>query len=65
MKKQFGKLEPGDKIVMFNQIFVVQKVEVSEKGMKQGRTKARVEVKSQQGEEKVIIRLAKEQVEVV
>jgi translation elongation factor P/translation initiation factor 5A len=64
-KKQFGELKQGDKIVIFGDVLVVKKIELSEKGVKQGRTKARVEAENEKtGEEKVIIRLAKEEVEV-
>ena len=63
-KKQFGELKQGDKILVFSETLTVKKVELSEKGVKQGRTKARIEAVNDKGEEKVIIRLAKEQVEV-
>jgi translation elongation factor P/translation initiation factor 5A len=65
MKKQFGELKEGDKITIFGETFIVKKVELSERGVKQGRTKARVEAQNEKtGEEKVIIRLAREEVEV-
>jgi len=65
VKKQYGELKPGDKILVFGQTFTVKKVEFSEKGVKQGRTKVRVEaVNEKTGEEKIIIRLAKEEVEI-
>tara|TARA_Y100000310_G_C20671313_1_gene810465 strand:- start:810 stop:1010 length:201 start_codon:yes stop_codon:yes gene_type:complete len=64
-KKQYGELQQGDKISVFGQIFVVKKIELSEKGVKQGRTKARVEAVNEEGQKKIIIRLAKEEVEVM
>jgi len=62
-KKQFGELKPGDKIRVFGDVLEVKKVELSEKGVKQGRTKCRVEAANEKGELKVIIRLANEQAE--
>ncbi len=64
VRKQFGELNKGDKIVMFGKTLVVENVEVSEKGVKQGRTKARIEAIDEQGEKKTVIRLAKQPVEV-
>ena len=64
MKKQYGELKAGDKIVVFGEKLDVKKVDLSEKGIKQGRTKCRVEAANSKGELKVIIRLANEQVEV-
>ena len=64
MKKQVGELKAGDKILVFGELLEVKKVELSEKGVKQGRTKARIEAINEKGELKVIIRLANEQVEV-
>jgi len=64
-KKQFSELKEGDKIVVFGETLLVKKVELSEKGVKQGRTKCRVEALNEKtGEEKVIIRLAEEEVEI-
>ena len=63
-KKQYGELKEGEKIKMFNEIFIVRKVELSEKGVKQGRTKCRVEAENIKTKEpKVIIRLANEYTE--
>jgi translation elongation factor P/translation initiation factor 5A len=64
MKKQFGELKAGDKILVFGELLEIKKIELSEKGVKQGRTKCRVEAANQKGEQKIIIRLANEQVEV-
>ncbi len=64
-KKQYGELKQGDKISVFNEVFMVKKIEVSEKGVKKGRTKCRVEAENKKtGEKKIIIRLAKEEVEI-
>jgi len=64
MKKQFGELKAGDKILIFGELLELKKIELSEKGVKQGRTKCRVEAVNEKGELKIIIRLANEQVEV-
>jgi len=63
-RKQFGELKAGDKIKVFNELLEVKKVEISEKGVKQGRVKARIEAENEKGELKIIIRLANEQIEV-
>lgn len=64
-KKKFSELKEGDKIIVFGDTLVVKKIEVSEKGIKKGRVKCRVEAENQQtGEKKIIIRLAGEEVEV-
>jgi len=63
VKKQFGELKPGDKIRIFGELLEIKKVELSEKGVKQGRTKCRVEAENDKGEQKIIIRLANEQAE--
>ena len=63
-KKKYGELREGDKISVFGEILIVKKVEQSEKGVKQGRIKARIEAENiKTGERKIIIRLAKEEVE--
>jgi translation elongation factor P/translation initiation factor 5A len=65
-KKQFSELKAGEKITFFGEIFVVKKIELSEKGLKRGRRKCRVEVKNKEtGEEKIMIRLANEPVETI
>lgn len=63
-KKKYGELKEGDKLVVFNETLIVKKVELSEKGVKQGRIKARIEAVNEAGETKSIIRLANEEVEV-
>jgi len=65
MKKQFGELKVEEKIKVFGELLEVKKIELSEKGVKQGRTKCRVEAENEKGEIKVIIRLTNEQVEVI
>lgn len=63
-KKQVKDLKEGDKIISFNQKFIIKKIEFSEKGVKQGRAKSRIEVENEQtGEQKVIIKLAEESVD--
>lgn len=64
-KKQYAELKPGDKIKIFNEALTIKKIDLSEKGIKQGRTKCRVEAVNSKGELKIIIRLANEQVEVL
>lgn len=64
VKKQAGELKIGDKITVYGETLIVKKIELSEKGVKQGRTKVRIETENQTGEPKVIIKLANEQVEV-
>jgi translation elongation factor P/translation initiation factor 5A len=64
MRKQYGELKAGDKIIVFGEKLEVKKVDLSEKGIKQGKTKCRVEAVNGKGEQKVIIRLANESVEV-
>lgn len=65
-KKQCGELKEGDKIKIFGETFTMKKIEFSEKGLKQGRKKCRIEAENEQtGEEKVIIRLASEPIEVI
>jgi translation elongation factor P/translation initiation factor 5A len=64
MKKQFGELKAGDKILVFGDLLEIKKIELSEKGIKQGRTKCRIEATNQKGELKIIIRLANEQAEI-
>ena len=63
--KKYGELKPGNKIKVFGSIFSVKSIDLSEKGIKQGRTKCRVEATSEAGEEKTIIRLAGQPVEVL
>lgn len=64
-KKQFKDLREGDKITLFGETFKVKKVELSEKGIKQGRIKCRIEAENETTKEsKIIIRLADEPVEV-
>ena len=64
-KKQIAELKVGDKIVLFGEVFKIKKIEFSEKGIKQGRTKARIEAENEKTKEtKIIIRLANEQIEV-
>ena len=63
-KKQVGELKVGDKIQVFGELLEIKKIELSEKGIKQGRTKARIEAESKTREKKVIIRLANEYIEV-
>ena len=63
-KKQAGELKIGDKITVYGDTLTVKKIDFSEKGIKQGRTKVRIEAENKAGEPKVIIRLANEQVEV-
>jgi len=64
-KKQFAELKQGDKITVFGETFIIKKIELSEPGVKQGRTKCRVEAENEKtGETKIIVRLAKEYAEV-
>jgi len=63
-KKQYSELKSGDKIIVFGEILVIKKIEFSGKGVKQGRSKCRVEAENKTKEQKVIIRLANEQVEI-
>ncbi|MFH1307837.1 MAG: hypothetical protein ABIH72_03210 [archaeon] len=62
-RKQFKDLKQGDKIVLFGDIFSIKNIELSEKGLKQGKTKCRVVTENLASkEEKIIIRLAEEYV---
>lgn len=63
-KKQYGEIKVGEKIIVFGEKLNVKKIDLSEKGIKQGRTKCRVEAENEKGEQKIIIRLANELVEV-
>jgi translation elongation factor P/translation initiation factor 5A len=63
--KKYSDLKKGDKIVLFGEDFIVRDIELSKKGVKQGRRKCRVEAENEKtGENKIIIRLAKESVKV-
>lgn len=65
VKKQFGKLEVGDKISFYGDKFIIEKIDFSEKGIKQGKSKCRIEAKNlKTGEQKVIIKLVEELAEV-
>ncbi|MFH1500728.1 MAG: hypothetical protein ABIE22_02165 [archaeon] len=60
-KKQFKEIKTGDKIILFGDTLIVNQIEFSEKGLKQGKAKCRVSAKNEKtGEEKVIIRLVTE-----
>ncbi len=63
--KKYSDLKKGDKIILFGEDFTVRNIELSKKGVKQGRRKCRVEAENEKtGEKKIIIRLAKEPVQV-
>jgi len=63
-KKKFSELKQGDKILVYGDFFIIKKIEFSEKGIKQGRSKCRIEAENEKtGEKKVIIRLADEYAE--
>ena len=64
-KKAYSELKAGDKIIVFGEVLLIKKIEFSGKGVKQGRAKCRVEAENKSGEQKIIIRLASEQAEVV
>ena len=57
MKKQAKDLNKGDKIMVNNQEFVVESIEVSKLG-KQGKPKCRIEAINSSGKKLVIIKLA-------
>jgi len=65
MKKQYKDLKEKDKIQIFGDTLTIKKIDFSEKGIKQGRVKCRIEAISEEKEEKIIIRLADEYVEVL
>lgn len=62
-KKQYCDLKSGEKIKLFNELLEVKKVEISGKGVKQGKAKCRIEAINEKGEQKIVIRIANEQVE--
>jgi translation elongation factor P/translation initiation factor 5A len=63
--KKYEDLKQGDKIILFEDIFMVKNIELSKVGVKQGRRKCRVEAENEKtGEKKIIIRLAKEPVKI-
>jgi len=62
--KKYSELKEGERINIFGETLVVEKIEKSGAGVKQGREKVRVEAKNDKGEEKVIIRLGNEAVNV-
>jgi len=64
-KKPYSDLKEGDKITVFGETLTIKKIEFSGQGVKKGRSKCRVEAENEKTkEQKVIIRLANEQVEV-
>ena len=64
VKKKYFELKVGDKIISFGEHLVIKKMEFSGQGIKQGRSKVRVEAANSKGEVKVIIRLSGDLVEV-
>jgi len=64
MKKKYKDIKKEDKIQVFGDVLTIKKIDFSEKGIKQGRVKCRIEAIDEAGEEKIIIRLADEYVEV-
>ncbi len=64
-KKKVSQIKEGDVIIVYGEKAVVKKIEMSKKGIKQGRVKCRIEAETLEGKEpKVIIRLAEDILEV-
>ncbi|MBI2630262.1 hypothetical protein HYW76_04105 [Candidatus Pacearchaeota archaeon] len=63
-KKPILQLKVGDKILFYNEKFIVKKIEFSGKGVKQGKAKCRIEAENEKTKEmKVIIKLSNELLE--
>jgi translation elongation factor P/translation initiation factor 5A len=63
VKKKYFELKVGDKIISFGEHLTIRKMEFSGQGIKQGRSKVRVEAENNKGEIKIIIRLSGDLVE--
>lgn len=65
VKKKASELKEGDIILVYGEKSVVKKIEMSGKGIKQGRVKCRIEAESlKEKKPVVVIRLAEDMVEV-
>jgi len=64
MKKKCSELKQGDVILIFGDEAIVKKVETSEKGIKQGRVKCRVEAETKDKRPIIFVRLAEEEIEI-
>ena len=65
MKKKCSELKQGDVVVLFGQEAVVKKIEISGKGIKQGRVKCRIETEKKENREPMnFVRLADDEIEV-
>jgi len=65
VSKKASELEEGDIIIVYGEEAEVKKIEISGKGIKQGRIKCRIEAETIDGKKPVaVIRLAEDIIEV-
>ena len=65
VQKKASELKQGDKILVYGDKAVVKKIEISGKGIKQGKVKCRIEAESiKDNKPIVIIRLAEDMIEI-